>query len=495
MLRISPRKCLWRTAIAGLALAGSLITQQSWSKPVLAANNYCRFTKEEIATKENLLRATLEGDEQAEKQYWATLKQHSQMLRRCRQRTWPQNQAIWLRLYPCDIRSGAIDYVLDRVVNLGYNRIYLEVFFDSQVLLPPADNPTPWLTVVRSPGAENIDLLAETIAKGRKRGLQVYAAMYTLNFGYSYAQLPAKKGVLARNRKGENSLAVVSGGSQAFIDPYNRQARIDYDRLVRSVLKRRPDGVLFDYVRYPQGTGTRSAVNKVGDLWIYGDASRQALYNRAKNNKGRALIERFITKGHITAQDVIALDKLYPTEKIPLWEGRQATATEAKASASVRQQIWRSQLWNLSVNHATQGVLDFLSFASSPFAQQGIPTGAVFFPEGNRRLGKRGFDSRLQPWDKFPSSMEWHPMAYAVCGNNTSCVVKQVQQTLAKAPPNTKVIPAIAGIWGQSYRDHPPLEVQMQALRSAFPQINSLSHFAYPWIEPQRDRHRRFCNL
>ncbi len=492
MLAALLRQRLFKTLIAALLTSGSLLIQQGWNKPILAVTDYCRFTPEAIARKEELLRSALAGDRDAQKQYRATLQQHAEILRQCRARTWPQNQAIWLRLYPCDVRPGSIDGVLDRIVNLGYNKIYLEVFFDSQVLLPPADNPTPWITVARSPGAEKTDLLAQTIKKGGERGLQVYASLYTLNFGYTYAQLPERNGVLARNGKGQNSIAVVDDGSKAFVDPYNRQAQIDYYQLVQAVLKRRPKGVLFDYIRYPQGRGSQSVASRVKDLWIYGDASRQALYQRSKNQKGKALIELFVNQGYITVKDIIAVDKLYPQEKIPLWQGRQPSFTEAKASAAVRQQIWQSDLWYLSVAHAAQGVLDFLSFASSPFQQQSIATGAVFFPDGNRLVGKKGFDSRLQPWNRFPASMEWHPMTYAVCGN-TSCVVEEVKRVINKASPQTKVIPAIAGVWGKSYRNHLPLEVQMQAIQKAVPQINSLSHFAYSWLEPRLDHQRRFC--
>ncbi len=53
---------------------------------------------------------------------------------------------------------------------------YLEVFADGQVLLPPNNNPTVWDSVIKNPGAGNVDLLAQAIEQGHKRGLKVYGS-------------------------------------------------------------------------------------------------------------------------------------------------------------------------------------------------------------------------------------------------------------------------------------------------------------------------------
>lgn len=472
-----------------------LVSQCGFNQPAQAAiGTYCKFDQEEVLKKEQLLQGLLEGNVQAQQEYKELIAQHAQLLNQCRRQTWPQTQAIWLRLYPCDVSPGSIDYILDRIVNLGYNRIHLEVFYDSQVLLPPGDNPTPWIPVVRSPGAENVDLLEQTIKKGHERGLKVYAWLFTMNFGYTYAQQSDRQDALARNAQGENSLAVVHDRSQAFIDPYNRQAQVDYYQLIQAVLAREPDGVLFDYIRYPRGTGARSTVGRVQDLWIYAPASLQALYNRAKNKKGQALIERYITKGKISLDDLVSLDYLYPDEGVPDWQGRQISASETKESARSRLGQIQSELWFFSVAHAAQGIIDFLSFAASPVQRRNLPAGAIFFPDGNRLVGRGGFDSRLQAWDKFPASLEWHPMAYSIC-DDASCVVNEINTVRQMASPQTKIIPALAGAWGQTYKEHPSLEIQMSALHSAFPDIDSVSHFAYSWIEPQIDRQRQVCKL
>jgi hypothetical protein len=482
------RQRLYRSAIAVLLTSSSLISQ-CWlpQKAQAQTTAYCWLTKEAIAQKENLLIGVLKGNSDSENRYKMLLKQHADALRQCRSRTWPNTQSIWLRLYPCDIRSGAIDQILDSIVNRGYNQVNLEVFNDGQVLLPLSDNPTAWPSIVRTPGTEKNDLLAQTIQKGHERGLRIYAWMFTMNFGYSYAQRPDRQGVLALNGRGQTSLSYVKDGSQAFIDPYNQQAKTDYYQLVQSILKRRPDGILFDYIRYPRGSGSDSVTTKVEDLWIYSDAAKQALYNRALNNKGRELIMRYIRQGSISASDVAAVNTLYPDEGPPLWQGRTPSPTETVASLQ-----W--QLWQLSVAHAAQGVLDFLTLATLPAQRSGIKAGAVFFADGNQAVGQGGYDSRLQPWDKFSSSLEWHPMSYGVCGN-TSCIEALVKRVVDRASSSTPVIPALAGTWGQSVSNRPPLEVQMQALRQRIPQINSVSHFAYSWQDPAFDRDRKFCQL
>jgi len=485
---------------------------------------HCQLLPAVAREKENLRKVALNGDNKAQQQYQMMVNQHAAQLRACRRRTWPQNQAIWLRLYPCDVQPGALDFLMDRLVNLGYNQVYVEVFYDGQVLLPMADNRTPWPSVVRSPGTERIDLFAEAIKKGRERGLKVYAWMFTMNFGYIYSQLPDRELALARNGENHTSVSIHEKAQQStrynlregdsehvFIDPYNPQAKRDYYNMLHAVLQRRPDGVLFDYVRYPRLTGKASIASRVQDLWIYGQASRQNLYRRALNQKGRELIHRFLEQGFITVPDLRAVDKLYPQEGEPLWQGRKldniypaeqtesekpqedetVDETESYEQVKARQAQLQLELWHLTVAHAVQGILDFVKMASYAAERQGIPTGVVFFPSANKKIGQ-GFDSRLQPWDRFESSMEWHPMSYGVCGN-ASCIVSEVQRVLSLAPHNAQIQPVLAGNWGRSVRNRPSLEAQMQAIRQVAPQIRTISHFAYSWQEPEIDRDRMLC--
>ncbi|PSF39215.1 hypothetical protein C7H19_00030 [Aphanothece hegewaldii CCALA 016] len=457
-----------------------------------AMNEFCQFTSSEINAKQSLLQTALKGSNQAQKDYNSTIRKHADSLRRCRAQSWLQEQSIWLRLYSCDARPGSIDEVLDRIVNKGYNKIYVEVFSDSQVLLPANDNPTPWDSVVRYPGAENVDLLAQVIQKGHERGLVVYAWLFSMNFGYAYAQRSDRQDVLARNGKGETSLSFVHDQSQAFIDPYNTQAQQDYYQLLQAIFKRRPDGILFDYIRYPRGSGNQSAAGEVKDLWIYGTASRNALLNRSLNNKGRALLDRYVTQGYITPEDIIAVDKLYPDEGSPLWQGRVPPEKEMEDPVQVRFQRLKNEIWYFTVAHAAQGVIDYLTKAATLAQNRGIPAGAVFFPDGNQPVGEKGFDSRLQAWDRFPTSIEWHPMSYAVC-NQANCITEQVKRVISAASPQTQVIPALAGQWGRIYDNRPSLEEQMLAIRNNIPRIKSISHFAFSWQESEFDKERRFC--
>lgn len=467
------------------------------------AQEECQRSTPEHAQKQALLQAATRGDASAQKTYRAVITQQAQELNQCRRQSGLPTQATWLRLYPCDSQPGKLEALLDAIVERGYNQVNIDVFSDGLVLLPAAANPTPWPSVVQGNGAETIDLLAQVIQKGHERGLKVYAWLFSLNFGYTYANRADHQALLARNGAGDTSVTVADKASlevdqdltnlnEIFVDPYHPQAMADYRSLLQAILQRRPDGVLFDYIRYPKGLGAASIVSKVKDLWIYGDASLQALYQRALNQKGLELIRRYVTQGYITAEDVAAVDKLHPTEKEPLWQGRTPTVSRSAPMAR-RLPALQAELWSLAVAHAMQGPVDFLTAVTALVQQQGIPAGAVFFPEGNQAVGK-GFDSRLQQWDRFPASIEWHPMAYGVCGN-PSCIVAQVQKVLSQAPAGTLVEPVLTGQWGQATAERPSLEVQMQALRSLSPPIQAISHFSFGWQEPQWERDRKFCRL
>jgi hypothetical protein len=487
-------KLLWQRLFA-VVFCSSLLMPNFISQPAQAQLKAdCKLSTTAAQTKEKLRLLALKGDRNAQSRYQKLLKEHAKQLQQCRSRNWPKIQALWLRLYPCDIKPGTIDQIMDRIVNRGYNQIYIEAFYDGQVLLPAKDNPTVWPSVIRTPGAENVDLLSIAIQKGRQRGLKVYAWMFTTNFGYTYAQRPDREGAIARNGKGQTSLYVVDNSSQVFIDPYNKQAQRDYFQMVQQVLRRRPDGLLFDYIRYPRQAGGDSIATKVSDLWLFTEATQEALFRRALNSKGLDLIRRFLSKGYITAGDIDQVDKLYPQEGEPMWQGRiPPPRQKSLLPAAQRQPTLQVELWQLMVAHAMQGILDFVTIASYPAQKLGIPSGVVFFPDGNQTVGQ-GYDSRLQPWDRFPSNLEWHPMAYATC-DDVKCIAAQVQRVLSVAKTNTKVIPALAGTWGQSTSNRPSLEAQMQALRKVAPQLKGVSHFAYSWQYPENDSDRKFCRL
>jgi hypothetical protein len=466
-------------------------------QPGLAQPQSCQLSSEAIAQTTTLRQVAVQDqtDADGQQEYLDWQRQMATQLRDCRQQNWPQTQAIWLRLYPCDVRAGGLDEIFDRVLSRGYNRVYLEVFSDGQVLLPSADNRTAWSSVIWQKEYGNRDLLAEAIAKGRNRGIQVYSWMFALNFGYTYSLRPGADQILARDGQGQTSLSLgtsdgVSEGNletnETFVDPYNPQAQRDYYTLVQEILRRQPDGVLFDYVRYPRGVGGGTVASKVKDLWVYGAASQEAMIQRGQNDRGRELIRRYLAQGSISSSDVSSVSSQHPQDKEPIWQGRTATSSPSLTQL-------QGDLWRLSLTHAFQGVLDFLAMATQPVQQRGIPVGAVFFPAGNQKVGA-GYDSRLQPWDQFPSTIEWHPMAYSTCGE-MSCVTAEIQQVLDQAPAGTQVVPALAGTWGSWYRDHPPLEWQMLSLQRSMPQLNAVSHFAFSWQDAAFERDRKACRL
>jgi hypothetical protein len=466
----------------------SLVSQTVLVFPSSAVtNSYCQLDNQSIEIKDNLRENALTGNSSAQKEYQQLILQHSQQLKNCRNNSWLKEQAIWLRLYPCDVQPGSIEKVLDQIVNLGYNTVYLEVFFNGQVLLPKNGNYTAWQSVVQAPGYENRDLYAETLQKGRERGLKVYAWLFSMNYGYVYSTKPDKQNVLAINGKRQTSIDVVHDQSQVFIDPYNRQARQDYTQMLQAVLQRRPDGVLFDYIRYPRGSGQQSVVGNVKDLWIYSSASKEAFLNRARNQQGRWLLEKYINKGSIDGNDLAQMKNLYPEETTPLWQGRNPNSSNSLSDLQL-------EIWYFTVAHAAQGVIDFLEFISNQVKQRGLTSGAVFFPYGNNVVGSTGFDSRLQAWDSFSPNLEWHAMSYALCGN-PNCIIEEVQRVVKSSSKANNVKPVFAGFWGRNDGQRPSLESQMEAVRKSVPGVNSISHFAYSWLEPEHTRDRQSCTF
>ncbi len=522
----------WTRQVVSVILSLLLVPLFDSKQTSAQFSPYCQLSSEQIALKDSLRLAAASSPE-AQKQYEDLLTQHAQAVSQCRRQSWLKDQAIWLRLYPCDAKPGGIEKILDDLVNRGYNKVYLEVFYDGQVLLPASENNTPWPSVLRSPGTETVDLFAETVQKGRRRGLDVYAWMFLLNYGYTYTLGPNRDAVLARNGQGQTTVTAIAEGSdsndfgesftnQGFIDPYNPQARQDYQTLLNAILARRPKGVLFDYVRYPRGLGGASVAVKVKDLWIYGSASQEAFLQRANNDKGKEFIRRFLNQGFLTETDLKQVNALFPEVKEPEPEQKETNSTvqasnpevqEADSTVKDSPPLWQDekalrplaflapmgeslqqQLWRLSVAHAQQGILEFLGLASQTVQQRGLSAGAVFFPEGNRRIREQGFDSRLQPWDQFSTRIEWHPMSYGVCGN-TSCIVSQVEMVVNQAPPGVQIIPALAGDWGKTINNRPSLESQMQDIHNAAPQIRAISHYSYDWQDPLLTRQRKFCQL
>ncbi|MEO0852679.1 MAG: hypothetical protein AAFY15_04150, partial [Cyanobacteria bacterium J06648_11] len=360
----------------------------------------------------------------------------------------------------------------------------------------------PW-----KPVAPDADLFAMAIKAARSRGLSAYAWAFSLNFGYSYGQRGDVQESLARNGAGDTSLVTpdmvesssgtVAGPDQVFVDPHNPQIRQEYARMMQQILLRKPDGVLFDYIRYPHGTGDRMVAYKTEDLWIFGPASRQKFVELGSNDAGRDLLGRFIDRGYLTTADVAAVRASHPNA-LPAWRsptpgkvGVTPPSFTKWPSNAVGQREYQRKLWPLAVTFARQSILDYLDFISRPVKQQRIPAGAVFFPEANRSI-RGGYDSRLQPWERFPSTVEWHPMSYAVCGV-TNCIGDQVQQVLAEAPAGTEVCPVLAGSWNAAL-GRPALGFQFRELQQRFPQLNCVSTFAYSWTEIESDRQRASCS-
>ena len=110
------------TRFFSLVVATNFLEAISAQSAFAQVGEYCQFEREAIATKKNLRNAIFQDASQStnletNKEYQAIIKEHSQALNTCRQKSWLKTQGIWLRLYPCDLLSGKLDEVMDRIVN------------------------------------------------------------------------------------------------------------------------------------------------------------------------------------------------------------------------------------------------------------------------------------------------------------------------------------------------------------------------------------------
>jgi hypothetical protein len=481
--RLSLKRFISSVAVSSMIVGiAGLTSILSGETRVNAANTFCRVEPQEIVRKANLLQAAQLGDRQAAQDYEQMVTAHANQLKACRQQSWLKTQGVWMRVYPCDLQGRQLDQVLDNAANFGYNRIYLNVFYNGQVLLPYGNNPTVWPSVVGSQAA-NADLLAKVIETAHRRGITVYAWMFSMNFGPSYAARSDRQGAIARNGFGESnlqdprSIPEEAKVSHIFVDPYNMQAREDLRTLVRAVAQRRPDGMVFDYIRYPQRSG--SVVNNVRDLMIYGDASLKKLLGLALSGQGQEAMVAFLKNGSVGNLTIPA--------NIPLWKLPPQMQT-VNSGGDLNQ-----QLWQLVLAHGRKGVVEFLNDVTQPVREAGIPTGAVFFPKAHLTYGN-GVDPRLQPWYEFKNVNEWEPMSYASCGN-ASCIIDEITLVLEKATGSQTICPILIGYWAQSSPDRMAIEHQIAAVHQAYPNLNCLSHFAYSWLDLNADRQRKACQL
>lgn len=440
----------------------------------------CRVSPEAALSKASLLQALTRSPDQLTKQrYEQMVAEQAQALTKCRKQKQPNILGTWLRVYPCDLQPGSLEQTLDNIVNYGYNRVYLNTFYDGRILLPQQDNPTVWSSVI---GAESprADLLAEVIQKARQRGIKVYAWVYTMNYGSGYGKQPARQNAIARNGFGETNLAdpaalpEVKQASHVFVDPYNSQARQDLQVMIQAIAKRKPDGIAFDYIRYPQRTLPR--LRDVRDLMIYSTASFNRLLQRALTTNAADLLYTYLAEAKVSA-------KLKGNLK---WWDIPATNSFPNASKTEINQ----QLWQLVIAHAQQGVVEFLDRAITSVPKD-IPTSAVFFPKANL-VTAQAVDPRLQPWHRFKQVAEWTPMLYSACGN-TDCILEDLTAVVKQSQGISSICPVIAGYWGQSLNDRPPLEMQLKSIYQAFPKLQCTSTFAYSWLDPELDRKRRIC--
>jgi hypothetical protein len=137
--------CMWsiaqplkRLLVPTLALASTLGTlgALSWTaaSPALALNEYCHVTQEAALAKEELRKAAFSGDSNAQEQYQAMVQSHAAAMQDCRRRNLASTASNLAAALSLRFAAGHFRSCYGSGVNLGYNQVYVEVFYGGQVL-------------------------------------------------------------------------------------------------------------------------------------------------------------------------------------------------------------------------------------------------------------------------------------------------------------------------------------------------------------------------
>jgi hypothetical protein len=200
-------------------------------------------------------------------------------------------------------------------------------------------------------------------------------------------------------------------------------------------------------------------------------------------SRGLELMRRYISRGHLVDSDIDDVRDLYPDEPEPLWQSRTPSPPKplmriptGKCAAPQLQ----NELWQFERGPCGAGSNRFLNVAVA-IAQRGITGGCCVFP----RRQPIGWQRRLRlpfavlgPVFHLPT---WHPMSYAVCGN-TGCILDDIRRVFSMAGPGAEnyVVPAIAGIWGQSTYNRPALETDGRPSAGGCPRSMPLATLPIP---------------
>ncbi|MBE3584241.1 MAG: family 10 glycosylhydrolase [Limnochordaceae bacterium] len=155
---------------------------------------------------------------------------------------------------------------LDRMKAAGINTLFLETFYDGQALWPSA-------LVHQLPQFEGWDPLQVWIDEAHKRGIELHAWMHIFNVGERGGDggpLLVEHPDWALRRPDGSVIAAFEPGL-SYVDPADPGARAFLQSLYKElVTKYDLDGFEYDYIRYPEGTGTNP------QAIAYSEGARQA---------------------------------------------------------------------------------------------------------------------------------------------------------------------------------------------------------------------------
>jgi len=224
-------------------------------------------------------------------------------------------RAMWHRPNASGIKESSLEGLtqfLDKVVELGFNTLYVETFWNGYVSYRSNILNTHPQVSSFSYGEYGNDYLAALIGEAKKKNIDIHAWIHTFNAGSTTTISPAiKTEWLVEDYQGR-TLHPNSYSGAYYLDPSNEEALEFIDSvLIEMITKYDLDGVQLDYIRYydnnyqtspirDSGYGTHSettfknAFNLTGDVrTLILDMNHRELWNQWRQNNITDAVKRF----------------------------------------------------------------------------------------------------------------------------------------------------------------------------------------------------------
>jgi len=190
-------------------------------------------------------------------------------------------KGVWIR--PVYYTKKDIIQVLDNLVNIGINNVFLETYYHGKTIFP-SRTMEKYGFIRQYEDFTGFDPLKIWINEAHKRGIKVHVWFQTYYVGntppetnplYILSQRPDWANRQKKSADDEKIPYSVSEHNGYFIDPANSEVQTFLYELICEIVNRyKPDGINLDYIRYPQSL-TPNYPNYDQSNWGYTQFARK----------------------------------------------------------------------------------------------------------------------------------------------------------------------------------------------------------------------------